>query len=245
MYLGYSYNSRQRLTVGFLFLIATGFISPAYARSARCHAIFELQDTPIEVTFTDHRDHYHQNAQNGFFKIDEGNSGRIYLFKNEKGEFKVAKFYKAERAANLERDHLGLKEVQTLFDNDRLHSLQFRVARSEIRDGFSSVWGSRALVMDYHPGFNLHKLLISTPKNHPLHVQAATLYQKLVKELDREAHLLGLRDEVRPETDKYFNDHIVDGLPMLFIEGRPRLLIKTDNIIFNPIENTLTLIDPY
>lgn len=225
--------------------IASLFVVMGEAQARQCIDIFVVHHEVVELIPTDAREEYVSKGVQGFMKVGEGNSGSIFLFKNANGEFKVAKFYKPERAANLERDHLGLQEVQMMFDKDRFHSVQFRVAKSEILENLRSENGGRALVMDYYPGFNLHSLLISTPKNHPLHIQAETLYQKLVKELDYEAHLLGLRDEIRPETDKYFQDHIIDGLPMLIIEGHPRLLIKTDNIIFNPVENTLTLIDPY
>ncbi len=231
--------------LGFLTLLFSLFIFAPTAHARQCIGIFELREAPLDIALNDARDEYTRSGGTGFLKIGEGNSGSIFLYKNQYGEFKVAKFYKPERAQNLERDHLGLKEVQMLFDRDQFHDIQFRVAKSEIVDNLQSVHGTRALIMDYHWGYNLHTLLISTPKNHPLHIQAEQLYQRLVKELDVDARREGLRDELRPETERYFQDHIVDGLPMLEIDGRPRLLIKTDNIIFNPIENTLTLIDPF
>lgn len=246
MYLGLSKASRYLFAQLFCGLAVFFFYCLSVeAAGPQCRGIFEIAVETREPALTDAREAYEQNGHIGFMKIGEGNSGTIFLFKNENGEFKVAKFYKPERAANLERDHLGLKEVQMLFDHDQFHSIQFRVARSHIQEGLRSEHGSRALIMDYHPGYNLHTLLVNTPRNHPLHKQAEALYQKFVKELDKEAHMMGFRDELRSESDKFFQDHVVDGLPVLIIEGTPRLLIKTDNIIFNPAENTLTLIDPY
>lgn len=178
-------------------------------------------------------------------QIGQGNSGKVFLFKNEAQQFMVGKVYNADRLENLERDHLGLKYVQRLFDLDTFHSINFKVVTSEINNNFNNIKGQKALVMPYVHGHNLHSFLISTPPSHPLHQKAVQLYQLLVRELDAVAVRLKIRDEIRDESERYFQDHILDGLPMLIIEGSPKILIKTDNIIFNPQENSLTLIDPY
>lgn len=209
----------------------------------RCLQIFTLEAATVDRLYHDPRPEV--DKQGGLVKVGEGNSGTVYLFKTVFGEYKVAKIYKAERAENLERDHNGLAYVQKLFDSDSMHSMNFKVARSEIVENFNNVQGQRALVMPYIPGINLHKLLVNTAKNDPQHAQVEALYSRLIHELDRIAVKLNIRDEVRPESARYFQDHIVDGLPMLSIEGRPHILIKTDNIIFNPVDNSLTLIDPY
>lgn len=229
------------------FTISLALISaPALAYARMCVDIFTFD---IEITaplvFEDPRENFNLKAKNGILKVGEGNSGSVYLFKTANGEFKVAKIYKPERAENLVRDHNGLALVQKLFDSVSFHNINFRVATSHIVKDFNGVPGQHALVMPYFPGFNLHKLLINSPKQHIQHLEAMALYDQLVKELDLEAAKLGIKDEFRPETERYFQDHIVDGLPMLIIDGNPRILIKTDNIIYNPVDHSLTLIDPY
>lgn len=221
-------------------------VSPLQANAFTCSEIFVVDEAaPTPSVFEDPRENFDRLATDGLLKVGEGNSGLVYLFRDFQGQFKVAKIYKPERAANLERDHLGLQLIQKLFNSVPFHQINFRVATSEIVRNFNGVQGQNALVMPYYPGMNLHKLLISTPKQHLQHLEAMALYDQLVKELDIEAQNLNLRDEFRPETPKYFQDQTVDGLSVLVIEGNPRILIKTDNIIYNPNDHSLTLIDPY
>ncbi|MCC6137684.1 MAG: hypothetical protein IT287_03570 [Bdellovibrionaceae bacterium] len=239
-----SFRARMPFLVTFwCFLLGILLSTSLAAASPQCSQLFTLDEVTVDQLYTDPRPEL--DKQGGLLLIGEGTSGKVFIFKTSTGEYKVAKLYKPERAESLERDHNGLKLVQKLFDLDAMHSMNFKVARSEIVENFNGVSGQRALIMPYVPGINLHKLLVSTKKHHPQHAQVEALYSKLIMELDRIAVQMKIRDEIRPETDRYFQDHIVDGLPMLIIEGQPRILIKTDNIIFNPADNSLTLIDPY
>lgn len=220
------------------------FVASTSLASLTCSDIFTVEAPAQELVITDPREMFDATL-NKPLQIGEGNSGKVYLFKSASGEFMIAKIYKEERKDNLQRDHLGLQLVQRLFDLDSLHSVNFRVAKSSIVENFNNVPGQKALIMPYFSGINLHTLLVSLPANHPMRVKAEKLYQEFIRELDADAVRAHFREELREETDRYFQDHIVDGQKMLIIEGNPRILIKTDNIIFNPVDNTLTLIDPY
>lgn len=177
-------------------------------------------------------------------KIGEGNSALVYLVRQDENQFIVVKDYREHRKDALERDHLGLIRIRQMFDLDKNHSLNIKVVSSEIKLGFGGNPTKKVLVMPFVPGINLHDLLINSPQ-HPLTASAIALYEKMIEELDRTAHLLGFRDQIEPESKIYFRDHKIDGLMTLKIGARPSLLIKTDNIIFNPEDNSLTLIDPY
>ncbi len=187
-----------------------------------------------------------------FLKIGEGNSAISYLFRESTPQghtqYSVMKVYKENRFDQvdpqkiLERDHNGLREVQDFFMFDRQHSSQLRVVSSEIRTRQD---GTRVLVMPFVPGHNLHTYLIETPANNPSRQVAVDLYNQMIAELHRDAQRLGLTDEVTVETIKHFQDRRVDGMTMLRVNGNPSLLIKTDNLIFNPEDNSLTLVDPY
>lgn len=230
----------------FAFLFLNILLVPrvSYAE-AQCIQIFHqelsiFQDHPI----IDHRQLLDGKPPGHLQKIGEGNSGEVFIFKSSSGEFKVAKIYKPERQENLERDHKGLREVQEFFQFNASHSPLLKVAKSEIVMDFNSVRGQSALVMPYYPGINLHELLISLPSTHPQRQQAEQLYNGLIKELDTIAKQMKIGEEVKPEHVLYFRDHLLDGLSMLEIRGKPTLLIKTDNIIFNPDDGSLTLVDP-
>ncbi len=225
-----------------VFILAFLLSSVCGAQSV-CSDLFKKDIAFEQITYEDPRPRL-DNKYGALLEIGEGNSGKVYLFKNDRGEYLVAKIYKPEHMDKLLRDHKGLELIQRLFDHDRLHSIKFRVAKSTIVENFNGT-GQRVMVMPFVPGFNLHKLLVSTPEGHPLRERAEQLYNEFVKELDADAHREKIRDEFRDERDIYFQDHIVDGLKMLVLDGDPRVLIKTDNIIFNPLDNSLTLIDPY
>lgn len=228
----------------FLFLSFLLLRSASLADS-QCVQIFHKE----VVVFIDHPIQDHRQLLDGkptghLEKIGEGNSGEVFIFKTRSGEFKVAKIYRADRLENLDRDHKGLREVEEFFQFNSNHSPLFKVAKSEIVFDFNSVRGQNALVMPYFPGVNLHELLISLPSSHPQRQQAVELYNGLINELDTMAKKMRIAEEVKPEHVLYFRDHLLDGLSMLEIRGRPVLLIKTDNIIFNPEDGTLTLVDP-
>ncbi len=175
-------------------------------------------------------------------KIGEGNSAISYLSREADGEYVVIKIYKPAHLVSLKRDHEGLQAVQDFFIMDKQHSPQLQVVASQIVKLDN---GTFALKMPFVPGVNLHKFLVETAETNPLRQVAVDLYNQMISELHRDAQRLGLVDEVRVETDKYFQDHKIDGLMMLRINGNPSILIKSDNVIFNPAENSLTLIDPY
>lgn len=104
---------------------------------------------------------------------------------------------------------------------------------------------NRAMSTPYVEGINLHQLLISDEYPKSLRLKATELYQALTLELINDMHIRNIRFEVTPERPVYFIDKRIDGLNILRIESDPPLLIKTDNLIYNPADNTLTLVDPY
>lgn len=217
---------------------------------ARCFSIFEIQ-VDVQVTglpiFRDSRlilENLLRESNENVLKIGEGNSAVSYLFKDSSGEYKVAKVYKAGREEALERDHLGLRAVQRMF-NLNSHNSSIRVATSEVVSDLAAFPGQSVLVMPHIEGLNLHSLLIADPPNSLRRQKAIELYNEMIRELDDVAQALGIRDEIRIESEKYFQDGQVDGLYMLSVNSKPNLLIKTDNVIFNPVDNSLTLIDPY
>jgi hypothetical protein len=226
-------------------LVSLFLVSPGSLARPQCVELFSIQQTSLEELSRDPRSEWNQKNINGLLKIGEGNSADVYLFKDTQSSYSIVKIYRADQLEKLERDHKGLQEVQRLFDLDSLHSLNFRVVKSQIVKNFNGKAGQDVLIAPFVPGLNLHQLLVNTNAKNPLHQQAVELYNRFVQELDRVAIRLGIRDEIREESEIYFQDHIVDGLPMLIIEGRPRILIKSDNLIFNPVDNSLTLIDPF
>jgi hypothetical protein len=249
-----SYMSCNRIYyIWTVYLLSTLMPLSAHTGQISCNSIFSTAPAAASVVlFDDPREQYELLAKTRqqplFMKFGEGNSAVVYLTKNSNGEFHVIKIYKPEYLAKqeyfdpLKRDRDGLKEVYDFFAMDRQHSPQLRVAEARI---ITLPDGQRALDMPFVPGINLHKLLVETSDGHPFRQTAIELYNQMIEELHKDAQRLGLKDEVRVESDKYFQDHRVDGLMMLRVEGKPPLLIKTDNIIFNPNDNSLTLIDPY
>jgi hypothetical protein len=235
---------------GFVYILLVSFlVRPSNALAEfQCALVFNYKFfAPAEALIVDPRPEYivlEKKQKQPLLKIGEGNSATIHLYRDVDGSFKVIKIYREERKESLERDHLGLLEVKEFFELDKSHSPNLKVVSSEIRYFFLPE-KTKVLVTPFVPGINLHKLLMSTSSKDPLRQNAIRLYNQMIKELQDTAHRLGIQDEVRTETQQYFQDRQVDGLLMLRIYGRPPLLIKTDNLIFNPEDSSLTLIDPY
>lgn len=236
----------------FIYILSAIILSsPAFGQSTQCRSLFiSIPSTTAIAHIPDYNDprekleRLYKRQSLDTLKIGEGNSALVYLVREPQGQFIVVKDYREHRKEALERDHLGLLRVRQMFELDKNHSLNLKVVPSEIRQGFAGDSSKKVLVMPFVPGINLHDLLINSP-HHPLTANAIALYEKLIQELDHTAHVLGFRDQIEPESKLYFRDHKLDGLMTLKIGARPSLLIKTDNIIFNPEDNTLTLVDPY
>jgi hypothetical protein len=229
--------------------LAAGFLLPqSVFADVQCRLVFLFKNTVEAVYFADPRLEYiilEKTQTQPLLKIGEGNSASIYLQRDQDGLFKVIKVYKEERKEALERDHLGLLEVKSFFSIDKEHSPSLKVASSEIREILYKSEKTKVLVTPFIPGVNLHKFLMLTDNQNPLRQKAISLYNQMINELHEAARRMGFEDEVRMETQQYFQDKQIDGLLMLRIYGRPHLLIKTDNLIFNPEDGSLTLIDPY
>jgi serine/threonine protein kinase len=232
----------------FILLVASLLLLESAWGNEQCRLVFLFRSISEEVLVADPRQEYEvleKTQTQPLLKIGEGNSASIYLQRHRSGFFEVIKVYKEERKDALQRDHLGLLEIKSLFELDKGHLPQLKVAASEIREISYNSEKTKVLVMPYVAGVNLHKFLVSTSLQNPLRQKAIDLYNQMITELHQAAQRMGFQDEVRVESHQYFQDKQVDGLLMLRIYGFPHLLIKTDNLIFNPQDGSLTLIDPY